>query len=290
MHDLVPPWLETFRVAEQTLATAYEATRPEHRAWIKTTLALVRARYPHVPGQMRQVWSQHDLGFRHHVQVAPAPWVVCVLASGFASAVRLAAALMVARLAGVPEIIVVRTAVEADVPFAPALLTAMELAGIEQVFSIPPECTVALLAEWSQHHGQGRVLVHHTHADAAETAFFTGLAQCASEHRLPVWHDQPPTLGVSVPDADMALLSWAHPDARIVQVTSDASPGSLLRLDAIYEAGPDDNATADVTPLRLCGHGPDALTGAWLHTDLEPTFFQTRVYGARFALPNANDA
>ena len=118
------PAIEACRVPDERLAGAYEETSAEHRSWIKTTLALAGATYPAPPSRLSITSENAAAGFGFARTRETAPWAVLLIGEGYASAIRLAAAIMPARLAGVEPIFAVWTGAET----APSgLLAALEL-------------------------------------------------------------------------------------------------------------------------------------------------------------------
>ena len=98
------PAIEACRVPDERLAGAYEETSAEHRSWIKTTLALAEATYPAPPSRLTITSENAAAGFGFARTRETAPWAVLLIGEGYASAVRLAAAIMPARLAGVEPV------------------------------------------------------------------------------------------------------------------------------------------------------------------------------------------
>ena len=143
--------IEACRVPDELLAGAYEGTSALHRSWIKTTLALAEAVFPALPSRSAVSIENRAAGFGSVRTETAAPWTVLLIGAGYASAVRLAAAIMPARLAGVEPIIAVWTGKPEAAPSA--LFAALELTGVEQVFAMPDPAP--LLGELP---GQGRVL------------------------------------------------------------------------------------------------------------------------------------
>lgn len=227
------PAVEACRVPDELLAGAYEETSAEHRSWIKTTLALVEATYPAQPSRLSMTSENTAAGFSFTRTRETAPWAVLLIGEGYASAVRLAAAIMPARLAGVEPILAVWTGSPEAAPSG--LFAALELTGVEQVFAMrDPD---PLLRELS---GRGRIL---RFGQTPLPAF-----------PCPVWSDRAPRIErASLPDP---VALWAHPDAL------PADNGA----DVIY-AG--QIVIGEDTPLAL-GAG---LEGCWLHADLTPDAF-----------------
>ena len=118
------PEIEACRVPDERLAEAYEETSAEHRSWIKTTLALAEATYPAPPSRLTITSENAAAGFGFTRTRETAPWAVLLIGEGYASAVRLAAAIMPARLAGVEPVFAAWTGMET----APSgLFAALEL-------------------------------------------------------------------------------------------------------------------------------------------------------------------
>ena len=92
------PAIEACRVPDERLAGAYEETSTAHRSWIKTTLALAEATYPAPPSRLTITSENAAAGFGFARTRETAPWAVLLIGEGYASAVRLAAAIMPARV------------------------------------------------------------------------------------------------------------------------------------------------------------------------------------------------
>lgn len=183
------PAIEACRVPDERLAGAYEETSAEHRSWIKTTLALAEATYPAPPSRLSITSENAAAGFGFARTRETAPWAVLLIGEGYASAIRLAAAIMPARLAGVDPVFAVWTGAETT---PSGLLAALELTGVEQVFAMRDPAP--LLRELP---GRGRILRF-------------GKAPLP-EYPCPVWSDRAPRIErAALPDT--AVL-WAHPDA-----------------------------------------------------------------------------
>ena len=106
------PAIEACRVPDERLAGASEETSATHRSWIKTTLALAEATYPAPPSRLTITSENAAAGFGFARTRETAPWAVLLIGEGYASAVRLAAAIMPARLAGVEPVFAVWTGAE----------------------------------------------------------------------------------------------------------------------------------------------------------------------------------
>lgn len=230
--------LEARRVPDERLAGAYEGTSPERRSWIKTTLALVEATLPAQPSQSVLRAENMAAGFGYARRRTTAPWTVLMIAAGYASAIRLAAAVMAARVAGVELILAACAGKPEAVPSA--VFAALELTGVEQVFALPDPSP--LLCELE---GRGRVLT-----------FGSGPAPNAAG--LPVWADRPPKIeGSGLPDE--ALIRWTHPDA----LPAQGAP------DAVYAGQDGEAALALGRGLEGCWLHADLSPCFFLNTQLE---------------------
>lgn len=191
---------DSLRVNDDAMAEAYDTTGDLGRAWIKTTLALTRAVCGEAPDRHDSVVQPAGSGFIVECHSRPADWVVAVISPEFASGVRLAAAIMAARLAGVVRIVaLLRKSSAATLKHAPAVLTALELLGVEDIF----EMDTANLDELANTplQGHGRVLVFGTPTNPFSS--------------LPVWYDTPADPAIP-PDNEPLRLhpelagAWVH--------------------------------------------------------------------------------
>ena len=256
---LFSPTVEAARLPDNEMGDAYEATGPKRRAWIKTTLALVQAFHSASPFREERRIENPAAGFSFTSRSCVAPWAVFLLGSQCVSSVRLAAAIMNARLAGIEDILAVCTGELQD----PALLAVLELTGVEHVFALSPAHTADFLkeldaltrADGSQ--GTGRLL------SFGESQYAIA---CAGLPAVPVWLDPIPRIGV-FPDAqdELERIVQAHPDASPVSL-SDTKEICQEPFDVVYGTG-----TAN-SFLHLASN----LAGAWICPNLEPAFFMNR--------------
>lgn len=249
----LPPELEDFRLPDALFGDAYEATPPERRGWIKTTLALVETTYAPLPSCSEQRTECAAAGYGQRIRQTIAPWAALVIGPEYVSPIRLSAAIMSARLAGVEPLLALLTGTPEHMPLE--LLTALELTGIEHSFAVPDATPVLtkLAAE-----GRGRIL-----------GFGISLSALARQLDIPLWTDvTSPCLGV--PDAsayDLETIRWAHPDARFMPAPERQCEPER-RYAALYTPESFPHLYA---PLRLC----PGLEGAWVCSDLSPSFFST---------------
>ena len=279
------PETEKARFPDAKLGDAYEATSPQARAWIKNSLSLVQSAYGRLPTRCEVRQENQAFGYTFCRRTETAPWVTLLLGNNDFSAVRLAAAIMTARLAGVEEVFAVWTG--AQDTLAPTQISALELTGVEHVFALPADRVPTFLDEIRSNFPgtrAGRVLVFGYGNDTTSTVHSPAtICPEVQQHAIwpepiwpePTWQDTPPLLGI-FPDALPVrdLIAATHPDATIEIPTPDSL--SAVRLyTAVYgtSAGtssgslPGQNAVQ--TRLRLSSD----LAGAWLCPDLAPDFF-----------------
>ena len=240
-------------VSDDVLGAAYERTDPRHRGWIKTTLALTESVYAPLPSRMEERHESAASGVCRHTIGETVPWVVLLLGEGYASAPRLASAVMTARLAGVESLFAVTLGRPQSMP--PELIAALELTGVEQLFALPDPASLLEALE-----GSGRVL-----------AFGTAYSSA-----VPCWSDRAPRIRMAgLPDA--AVIRWAHPDALSVPDAPERigeGPGVL------YAEQPGD------APLRL----DRTFAGCWVHQNLRPNFFVNTRLSLSFLPQDSEDS
>lgn len=247
-------WIDTlpeeYRVRDEVMAAAYEATGDQGRAWLKTTMALVRARFGE-SAEYKQVRERPaGSGFEMVRTDRPVDWVVVLVDEDFHAATRLCAAVMVARLAGAR-----RTVALLQGEPAPAILTALELLGVEDIFALDLNQMRKTLLQAKQE-PQGRMLCF---GQSISLGVPEGL-------RIPARADRPPRilLGPDTTPENQDVIRRAHPDSVFVDSRPDVEYTST-------DDGTDSHTqnTGDCGPLRL---HPE-LCGAWLYPHLTPAFF-----------------
>jgi hypothetical protein len=125
--------LDACRVGDALFARAYAKTGDRGRALIKGCIArLFEARKPGSP-VAASLAERFPGGGERTVREAARPWFALVLDPAAASPAQLVAALMPAVAARIPMVAVFRP--KGRGPWPPALLTSLELCGVEQVFS-----------------------------------------------------------------------------------------------------------------------------------------------------------
>lgn len=249
----IPAAYENDQIPDEFLDACYETASAQQRAWIKTTLALVQCVYHERPSREERTIRHAEKGFGATVRRSPAPWTLLVPGDRFDSAPRLAAALMVARLAGVTYLV-------AALPRSPSpsLAAALVLAGVEHVLTPTSDRLPELLEHLAGTVGRGRLLLFCADQER--------LRHRALEAGIPTWSEiRPPSIGILPPATpDRTVLGWAHPDSAITLAHEQAV---RRHWDAVYATGPDtggQQADLVLTP---------GLEGCWLYPDLSPDFF-----------------
>ncbi|WP_290918600.1 hypothetical protein [Halodesulfovibrio sp.] len=269
-NSFFPEWLDAFVVDDEQFGTAYDTVPDNRRAWLKTTIARLHVLY----GTPQVMWGRQENHWRQgHVSIAetrPVDWTTIVVDSEYASGVRLLAAAMMPLLSGVENILVVFTG---DTPIAPEALAALELAGVELAVHVDVEKASAVLSELAETQGAGRVLALGTTAREVTNSIDSGVCGLSSWLE-PVFS----SIGIIEGTAlDRDLLSWAHPDMNIVDVTED----ELFSLSAVAavccEADVVDNVP-DTVPVSL-GAGQE---GCWIWPELQPQWFMHRRFSLLF--------
>lgn len=273
-----PPVLEQGRVGERAFATAYAALPDRHRAWIKTGLA---ALYAALGGPMplaTRLESEldHDLALVRCD--APLDFVLVACGPGFASPARLAAAVLPALCARVPEVAAVRVGGAWPKP----LLTTLELCGVESTFRLGARAFAGLgraLAET----GRGAVVVLDGLATPVTSASGPAIVSARVGGRVGVFPG---------PDADFDwdALAFAQPDLTVCvhggsvpdRTSFVAADGTLaeaaaLGYDAVYVGDVQGEAALAAAPLSL-GPGRETL---WLWPQLPPGMFRRQQLQAR---------
>ena len=269
MIDL-PAWLERFRPDDDLYADAYEGTPAERRALLKTAIAFAfsRRRPDEDETFVRSVSGRE--GFVREERSVPAAWVLAAAGEGFGSPARLLAALVPARLAGAGRIAVV-----SPVPFAPAVVTALELSGLEDSFVLDEGRTADLYEDLRATSPDGRVVVF-PGPDGLSAEQKDVLHRAAADG-MPVYRDRPcPHIlslyseetacpGGPSPEEIRDRLLWLHPDA----VLTDGNEPDVRAVFAPEGVRPPCTAHLAAGPgMEACWSGPS------------PEFFRTRTLSA----------
>lgn len=123
-----------FLITDQELGQSYEIVGDLKRSWIKKHLAYLFSFYGHDPSLEKTRSSRQRAGFVHREEARPVPGAVIFADSYPGIWNRLLAAFVPAIAAGVGDISVFLIRGRGNT--CPEILTALELAGIENIFSI----------------------------------------------------------------------------------------------------------------------------------------------------------
>ena len=280
--DAVSPWpeaLERGRVGEGVFAAAYARVSDRQRAWIKTGLAALYAACggPRPLTEFCETELGHDLGLTR--RDTPLDYVLVACGPGFASPARLAAALMPALCARVPEVAAVRVGGGA---WPRPLLTTLELCGVESAFRLGVRAFAGLPGDLAAL-GRGAVVLLDGLAAPAVAPGGPALLSARVGGRAGVFPG---------PDADFdwEALAFAHPDLTFcvhgapvpeagpfVAGTGGLAEAAELGYDAVYAGEAGRTAALAAAPLVL-GPGRESL---WLWPGLAPETFRLRRFHAR---------
>ena len=228
----IPAWLEACRPDDALYAQAYEACPAQLRALLKTSIAFAFHRSGMKDGETDIRVDCPRAGFVRRERFRPAAWTLAVTGKNFASPARFLAAALPAVLAGVPHVLTVSPA-----PFAPALSTALELAGLEDSFLLDAEGLASLYEDLCAASPDGRILVF-----PGPEGFDEGMKDLlhkAAADGTPLYRDRaaPRILSLykntDTPAAGEVAkrLLWLHPDATLLDMPS---PG----MDAVFTPQP----------------------------------------------------
>ncbi|MHC1710692.1 MAG: hypothetical protein AB9872_00855 [Solidesulfovibrio sp.] len=273
-----PEAMERGRVSDATFAAAYARVSDRHRAWIKTGLAAMYA----ANGGPWPLCRREATSLGHDLMLdrleTPLDYALIVCGREFVSPVRLAATVIPALCARVPDIAVVRVGER----WPHVLLTALELCGVETVCRVGvrsmPDLWAALPAK-----GRGVVVLLGDVAAPAGLPSDLRLLKARVSGRAGVFPG-------AEADFDREALAFAHPDMTFF-VHDDPRPGQPpfasaqgdlaaatdLGYDAVYAGDAHLRAAQKAAPLAL---GPGRET-FWLWPDISAsTFRQQRLTAA----------
>lgn len=270
----LPAWLENFRPDDNLYADAYEGTPAELRALLKTAIAFAFHRWKQDGGEYVLENRSTREGFIRTEHVRPAAWVMAVTAEGFASPARFLAALVPAVIAGTGRIAVV-----SPTPFAPAVSTALELAGLEDSFVLDENRLAALYNDLHDASPDGRIVVFPDGRNGLSPGQ-KALLHTAAADGVPLYRDRPsPRLLTRYGDDDASAvpgtpsseeirkrLLWLHPDAEIL---SEGLP------DALYLPN---NVPSSPAVCKVPFTAGPGMEGCW--PGPTPAFFQSSTFSA----------
>ncbi len=263
-----PSWpeaMERGRVSDAAFARAYARVGDLGRARIKTGIAGIFAACggPMPLIRRSEAVLGHDLVLTR--EDVPLDFVVIVCGPGFASPARLAAAVLPALCARAPAVAAVRL----GGPWPEALLTALELCGVETACRVGPRGLAGLWAGLAAKGHGAAVLLDGAPRPAGELAGRLVLHEAKVVGRALVREAAGAPL-------DRDALAFAQPDLTLVEASNPPGGPDVLATtadsgyDAVYGSG-DDGRGGDV-PLVL---GPGRET-FWLWPHLSPEAFRLR--------------
>lgn len=130
---VLPDSFEAARVPDSRFARAYAQTGETGRALIKSQIAALHPSYAADYATSVSVTARLHGGQVRTIETTPRPWHLLVIAPGVAAPAHLVAAVLPAVARRIP-VLAVRSSGKGGWP--PALLAALELCGVEQVFSM----------------------------------------------------------------------------------------------------------------------------------------------------------
>lgn len=259
----IPSGLEHNQIPDECLAYGYEMTPPQQRVWIKTTLALGGVLYDTHPGDILYSQEHNASGFQVKKFLSPVCWTIILLDKDYASAPRLAAAIMPARLAGVENIIAVWTNQNnISATILPSnLLATLELAGIIHSLTLTHDELLILIHHLIQL-GHGRILYFSDrNSPSAPLNTFTS---------IPIWKERY-TYRLAIESnttIDTEILSWAHPDSCLEELSE--KPYIENPPEALYCSVEQKNSYLSHGAQRIFHPGLEAY---WVHPTLSTSFF-----------------
>lgn len=284
MNDTVPvssrPWpdtLERGRVGDAAFAAAYARLPARERAWIKTGLAAQFAAYggPWPVQAERRTALGHDLTFLCREE--PLDFVLVACAAPFASPARLAAAVVAALCARVPEVAAVRI----GGAWPKALLTTLELCGVESVFRLGVRALAGLSRELAAR-GRGALVLLDGPRLPAAFAPEMPVLPARTAGKIGVFAE-PGTdfdwdaLAFAQPDLTVCVHGGPCPDRpRFTAAEGGLAEAAALGYDAVYVAAARLETALGAAPLVL-GPGRESC---WLWPGLGPAAFRRQHLGA----------
>ena len=227
-----PETLERWQVGDGALAKAYARTGDRGRALLKSAIAqLYEAQEPGRPSDHKTV-KRFRSGLIHSREHTTRPWYLLALAPEIASGPQVLAALMPAIVRRIPHILVLRPRSRTGWP--PAVLAALELCGVERVYS-PPRAQVKSFLEFlAENCGRGGL------ACLGDAAFWDRWAALAQALRSgpALWLEPPAALGVWTRPGlewDIPAMRFAHPQA-VLEAFGNGDAQGLPRQEGGLEA------------------------------------------------------
>lgn len=300
-----PEWLQEHELGDKAFMQAYEALTAPQRSRLKLCLAqLYESFQARTPGAVLAQSSTLALagGLVDTLRWRPAAWCLVLLDEAMVSPSRLLAAVTPALLSGVEELRVVRLCAK-RAPWPPALLTALELAGVERVARMSAARCAVLAKYLAQNVAPGVILVPQPVLGVSAGARQTMTQTPGLRFWQPVFKG---AAGLYAGDAsspgelwNLEALAWSQPDLELeLWCMSDACegedlpPGWKVRQGSVegflrqgYELvyAPEILRRQALNSASLVlGPGQESC---WIWPDLQPCFF--RQHAAAWSFSNA---
>ncbi|AGW14255.1 histidinol dehydrogenase [Megalodesulfovibrio gigas] len=281
---MLPDWMQERLVSDEAFADAYHETVPHRRALLKSTIARLHALLGERRVSNRSTASALETGMRSIVWELRLDTLVVTLPPGFSSPSRLLAAIVPAQLAGVREILVVclRPDAEPDAPAAesaisPAVLAALELAGVETCLDLDMQEFRNLPAILEEAGQWGAFITLETGCTFIAD-FLTINADALEVH---CWFDDPDTFSLDdlrwLFGDDAALYCWGNPPASLPDGVHRGPDDfdAFQEVDKFLALAPEERIKEISTSAHLAC-SKEAL-GLWLWPGLTPdAFFAAR--------------
>lgn len=218
-----PEYAVRASVQEDAFAAAYATVTDSQRGLLKKSIAQLLAWYGRSEDREIRKIVRHESGLASATMSRPLDWTILAVDETLASPAQFLAVLLVPLLAGVRQVLAVRTA--QDSPWPPALLTSAELAGVETLLSSQDNGLLPnLVNDLSGSQPRGMVVaLGQTPLSVATCAAVRDkeIAQAALKpvQRIGVWHEG----GLAW---DEEALGFAHPGTQLVHCREVAASGA----------------------------------------------------------------
>jgi hypothetical protein len=200
--EIVPDWMQAYRLREEDFAAAFALAQPRERALIKTAMAGLYAWLS--PNQIRGRKTETKLAQGLSICTVKnlRKWAAVHIPSSSAGPGLIGAAILPLLAAGVWPVIVV---LGEETPGRQAALLTLELAGIDTAYVLPEDMIPSALRYWQDMQGREHGLVVHVGQQPA--------VSCSPGGPLCISLPQPQKAAVWMEDGDFDFqaLSFAHP-------------------------------------------------------------------------------
>ncbi len=257
----LPEWLEDFRIPESMILKAYDNFTPVERSLIKTAIALANYHFSEKNPYKNIGKADFDLGFSTFSTSRPVDWTAIIFSKNFDSAALTCSAATLPILCGVDPVFAICLA---ESP-SPAILTTLELCGIENIFHLDDIKCLALLGELSNTgptcNNFGKVIVLDSDQNLDKFAF-------SINNFVPVFfHDKTCVACVQNPDQEFFKYIKTFLGSKYVLI-DDPGQSDVYYID---NSSFPDNPVSFLTLTMPC-------MGFWIFPNLKPDFFKIRSF------------